>query len=117
MVITDFISNYVFLVGIVIIILFFIIRYLYSKGYFDKFGIKDIKLTDPTNNDFFKTDDTIKGLSNEDFFGSSPKDKTIGDNSYFDTKLNPEDIRNNDTKTKKWFEEKKWLIKKKYKNV
>jgi len=100
MTITSFISNNVFLVAIVIVILFFIIRYLYSKGYFNKFGIKDIKFPPATiDNDFFKTDDTIKAPK-EDFFATGPETKKIGDDDYFNSSFK-------DTKTKKWFEEKR----------
>jgi hypothetical protein len=99
MTITDFIKGNIILVAVVIVILYFIVRYLYNKGHFDKFGIKDINLSNPTNNDFFKTDNTIK-QPKEDFFATGPEIKKIGDDDYFDTNFK-------DTKTKKWFEDKK----------
>lgn len=97
MTIADFIMQNMFFVAIAIVILFLIIRYLYIKGSFDKFGIKDIKFVEQTNNDFFKTEDMIKDLTKEDFFATGSETKKIGDDNYFETDLN----------NKKWFDEKK----------
>jgi len=74
--ISNFISNNVFVIAIVIVILFFIIKYLISSGYFKKIGLDLSKI------------DLSQFQQEDDFFAvaEKPKGKT--------TKENPNDFFN-----------------------
>lgn len=90
MTIAEFTTKNTVWIALAVVILFFILKYLHSKGYFDNL-ISEIKKT--------KFPSINSEQQNNDFFSSTPKYNKIGNDDYFDTDFKYKD--------KKWFEEKK----------
>ena len=78
MTIMTWISNHIVLVAVIVVILFFIIRYLYTSGYFKKIGLD-------FNTENFKK--TIQSMQGEDDFFAPAKTETKSSDDFFNTNI------------------------------
>ena len=74
------IGNNIILVAIIVVILFLIIRYLHTSGYFKKIGL------DFNSKDFKKTIQNMQG--DDDFFAPAKDETKKSNDDFFDTDLN-----------------------------